>query len=370
MITAPPERPARRAGVLRLSKDPEVRSIQVGVAATILIHLLILLVAPYLLRTGLTHPIKQDADKQLFNIELAPPDEPQPEPPKPANPFKFVETNPDAPDNPPDKTDNFAAQNQQVAQEKPTPNGKSDRPALEGEKDIQSTQIVDGHLTQPQLPPAPPAPETPPTPPTETAEATKRAQDPLPGFEKIDGEDKNGIGSNIAEVSAHPESVPEKVDGAKDAPDIVGATNKAFVVDPHKPQPRPQLLKNVRPAVFQENKIGTMNIGPVAVDAKWSNYGRYLQKMIDAIQARWDNLIAASKHYPQPGSRVTVTFVMNSDGKITTFRNTDGDAGDLATNWCVTAISPSPDFTYGEWTSDMTAVLGDHQELTFTFYYR
>lgn len=348
----------------RFSADPEVRSVQVGVVATVIIHLLLLLLAPAAFRSNLTSMMKPAVAKPQFNIELAPDAFTETKPP---DPFKFVETNPDAPDNAPDKTTNFAAQNQQVAQEKPTPDGKSDRPALEGQKDIQSTQIVDGRLTQPNVSPAPMV-EAPPA--TKAAEAPKRAQDPLSGFDKAEGENKDGVGSNVAAKSEHAEDVTEKIEGMRDAPLVAGATAATVNIDPRKPQPRPQLVKNVRPAIFQENKLGTMNIGPVAIDAKWSNYGQYLQKMIEAIQARWDNLIAASRHYPQPGSRVTVTFVMNSEGRITSFGATDGDAGELATNWCVTAISPSEEFTYGPWTDDMIAVLGEKQELTFTFLYR
>jgi hypothetical protein len=92
--------------------------------------------------------------------------------------------------------------------------------------------------------------------------------------------------------------------------------------------------------------------------------------MIEAIQARWDDLIAASKHYPTQGSRVSVTFVIDSEGKISSIGSVDGDAGELATNWCVTAISPSQDFSYGVWDDAMKAVLGDKQQLTFTFLYR
>ncbi len=352
--------------VPRFSRDPDVRSVQVGVVATIIIHLLLLLLMPEMFRNDMTGIVRPTTAKPQFNIEIAPETFTQPKPP---DPFKFVETNPDAPDNPPDKTNNFGAQNQQVAQEKPTPDSKSDRPAIEGQKDIQSTQIVDGRLMQPNTPKdaAPPV-VTPPA--TQTVEAPKREQDPLTGFEKATGESKDSIGTNVAKVPERAEDVPEKVEGAKDAPLVQGATATTMNIDPKRPQPRPQLVKNVRPAIFQENKIGTMNIGPVAYDAKWSNYGKYLQTMIEAIQARWDDLIAASRHYPQQGSRVSVTFVIDSEGKIATIRTVDGDAGELATNWCVTAISPSQDFSYGVWTDDMKALLGEKQELTFTFLYR
>ena len=63
-----------------------------------------------------------------FSIELTP-DMFEKAPPK-APPMNFVEANPNAPDNAPDQTNNFAAQNQQVAQEKPSEESKSQKPAL------------------------------------------------------------------------------------------------------------------------------------------------------------------------------------------------------------------------------------------------
>lgn len=368
MITAPPERPARRAGVLRLSKDPEVRSIQVGVAATILIHLLILLVAPYLLRTGLTHPIKQDADKQLFNIELAPPDEPQPEPPKPANPFKFVETNPDAPDNPPDKTDNFAAQNQQVAQEKPTPNGTSEKPAIEGQTKIHSDQIVSGQLTKPvdQPPPEPPV-EAPPQ--QSKTMSTRPEQNPLAGYEKKIGDDADAFGSNIAPEAKNTKNIPKKIEGQKDAPLIEGTSEMQPAIDPHHPRPRQQLVKTVhsRPAIFEENKFGTRNIGAVAVNAKFNNYGAYLQRLIDAVQQQWDRALMDSRIFPPQGSVVHVRFMLNAEGKIAAIEEVKSESTtDAFERLCVTAITARA--PYGEWTDDMKAVLGDQQELIFSFY--
>lgn len=368
-LSPPPERPRRHFAVPRLSADPEKRSVQVGLLATILIHVLLILLLPKSLRNNLggpLHPVQKSSPPQ-FNIELAPETFTAPKAPPP--PIKFVETNPDAPDNVPDKTENFGAQNQQVAQEKPTPNGESDRPATEGEKDLNSSQIVTGRLSEPNKPhdSAPPV-ETPPV--TANAAPAKREQNPLAGFEKIEGKDETAFGSNIAKFSENAEAVPEKVEGAPNAHDTQGTTSPAVQIDPKNPQPRKVLERNVRPGIIAENKVGTANIGPVAYDAKWSNYGQYLQKMIEAIQIRWEDFIRVSRHYPQSGTSVTVTFVMNSEGKIVRLRTVDGNAGDLASNWCVTAINPNEGFSYGVWTDDMIAVLGPNQELTFTFFYR
>ena len=175
-ISAPPERPRRRlASVPRFSKDPEVRSVQVGVVATLLFHFLLFFLMAMRLRPDLTSlgHFAHKKPPETFDINLAP----EPDKSKLNN---FVETNPDAPENVPDKTNNFGAQNQQAAQEKPAKDQHNDRPAIQGEKDVQSTQIVDGHLSKPN-PPQQAAPPTPPPQPVEPAAAAKREQSPLAG---------------------------------------------------------------------------------------------------------------------------------------------------------------------------------------------
>jgi len=290
-------------------------------------------------------------------------------PPAATPPQKFVETNPDAPENIPDKTNNFGAQNQQAAQEQPAKKTGGDRPEMEGRKDIESTQIVTGQLHEP-TPPAPSAPPVPVAPvaaqPTPQA---RREQNPLPGFEKAEGDNSNNFGGGVAPIVPNAEAVPEKVAGAKDAPLIQGAPGSAFTIDRNRPQPRQQLnQRNVRPAIFSENQIGTKNIGMAAVDARWSNYGVYLQRMIDTVQIQWDALIRAGT-YPSSGSTVTVKFKINSEGAITSVVHVDGGmAGPQAEGYCVAAITkPSP---YGKWSDDMVAMLGTEQEMTFVFYYQ
>jgi hypothetical protein len=365
-LTAPPGRPRRRlAAVPRFSKDPEVRSVQIGVLATIIVHLLLLLWLEVWLKGDHT-PFHSLAKKPpAFEIEMSP--ESLTPPPK-QQPNKFVETNPNAPDNVPDKTDQFGAQNQQVAQEKPSTENKSERPAIEGQKDIHSSQIVDGQLTQPTQPQqaVPPAP----TPPTETTNAAKREQNPLSGFDKAQGDSPDSFGSNVAKLAPHSDAAPEKVEGVRDAPLIEGATAREVRIDPKKPMPRQTITQHVRPAIFEENKFGTTNVGPIAFDARWSKYGEYLQRLIEAIDQRWHNLVAESKHYPQPGTHVLVTFVLNSDGKISEIVKVDGTADSQAEGWCVAGISPNEGFTYGKWTDDMVAMLGTQTELTFEFFYQ
>jgi hypothetical protein len=365
---SPPTAPAtpRRQRVL-LSDNPETRSVQIGLLGTVLLHLLLLLLAPFLLKFTPDRARKAPSTPPQFNIELTPESFAKPEPTPPPN--KFVETNPDAPANEPDKTNNFGAQNQQVAQEKPTPDSKSDRPALEGKKDFESPQIVDGQLVKPvEEQQAPPAVETPPNEPA--VAAPKLEQNPLSGFDKMEGEDKAAYGTNKAKPTENPEAIPEKVEGVKNVPLIQGATTTTPQIDPQRPRPRPTIVKQqqVRPAIFAENKFGTSNIGPIAVDARWSNYGAYLQRMLETVQLQWERILSESKIYPVSGSTVEITFIMNDEGGITKIVTVDSSASDGASRACMSAITERA--PYGKWTDDMIAVLGNQQQMTFKFFYQ
>ena len=151
-----------------------------------------------------------------------------------------------------DKTNNISDRNQQVAQEKPTPNGKSDMPALEGRKDIQSTQIVSGQLVQPdRTVPAPPQVTAPPKPPSPAA--PRREQNSYSGFDKQQGGDSSGYASNLAKGSNNPTDVRQSVDGAKDGPRR--QWKRVFAeIDPKHPQPRKKPGAALRPAILPRTR--------------------------------------------------------------------------------------------------------------------
>jgi hypothetical protein len=364
-----PSRPAKPEGDRRrrllppFFRNPDTRSVEIGVAGTILVHLLLLLFAPHIFQSKPVYSTRRPSTPRQFDIELSPEPPPKPQPPLPK---KFVEANPNANNNIPDRTTNIAAQNQQVAQEKPNPTGKSDMPTLEGRKDIQSTQIVTGTLAKPERAPiVPPSPMTPPKP---TVVTPRQQQNPLTGFEKKEGEEQDAFGSNVSNLPDNAKPIPQKVPGATDVPLIQNASSTAPQIDPRHPQPRPTLEQlHVRPAIFAENKMGTSNIGPVALDARWDAYAEYIQRMLETVQREWDNILSQST-YPPEGTTVQVKFRMTSDGRISAILDVNSTSTEQGKQACEVAITnPSP---YGKWTDEMIAVLGNEQDMTFMFYYQ
>jgi len=372
----PPSTPAkppasRRPARSLWSKNPDVRSVQIGVVVTILVHVLLLVLAPKIERLLDSRDSSAPSDdwaSREFQIELAP--DPATEPPVPVKPPQFVEANPNAPDNAPDKTENIAAQNQQVAQETPTPNGKTDAPASKGDPTTSSTAIVSGQQTEPQPPARRPPPPTN-EPETPEQQAARRAQNPLPGTEKFEGESPDGFGANIGKPAPNTTPVPERVEGSPDSKNDTGPrVGLYYKVDAKRPQTRPTLAPNVvkaRPSPLANREFGTENIGAVAYNAKWSAYGEYLQKFIESVDIQWQRIIEQSNVYPVRGTKVAVTFRMNSKGSISEIVKVETSGGRAAQDACVSAIVARD--PYGEWPEDMIGVLGDSQEITFTFLY-
>jgi len=353
----------RSAG--RYWTDPDSRSVLIGLLAVFLVHLLLFATAPYLLRTdAITATVHKIAAPRQFNIEISPNEFVKALPPKPPQPNKYVEANPNAPDNVPDKTNNFSSQNMQLAQEKPQPDQHSDKPKLDGKKDFESNQVVSGQLTKPQDS-VPPSPE--PAKPAKTETAARQKQDPLAGFEKLkDGTD--GYGSNIGKDPNVAKPAAQKVEGLNNAPLVADATNSEPAIDPKHPRARPSIDQlHTRPAVFQDNQFGTSNIGPIAMDARWSNYGAYIHKMMEAIQIQWERILIESQTEPPSGSYVTVKFTMDDKGQITEILDVENTSSEQGKQSCLSAITLTA--PYGDWTDDMIAVLGHSQELTFRFYY-
>lgn len=363
-------RPVKKWSPGRDDFDP--RSVIFGILLAAIIWpffvLLLWLGTRHLGQEAIDPSFKAARPKPKFDVSLVDefimPEKPQ----KP--PQQFVETNPDAPENTPDKTNNFGARNQQAAQEKPNPDAHGDRAATEGKKDWQSNQIVSGQLTPPT---ESPPPEPPPTPEIaaalEKAAEARKAENPLPGFEKLTGENPSGFGMTKAPQADNITKSDEKVEGAKDAPLTVGqASPEQPRIDPRKPQPRQHLeQQRVRPAIFAENKVGTSNIGLSGIDSRWSNYGAYLQRMVDSVQLQFDRMNDESRIMPPTGTVVTVKFRMNKEGGIAEIISSESTGGKQAETICITSItSRAP---YGKWTDDMIALLGETQEFTWKFYY-
>lgn len=364
----PLSEPSSAAAAARALRDPQNRSIEIGIVCTLLFHLLLVFVAPRLpvelLHSGLTVPAGASAGRD-FNIELAPEIA---APARVADPFRFVETNPDGPENEPDQTANFSNRNQQSAQPVPaTERDAENRPSVEGQDAIRNdTAIVSGDRSEPQ--PGGPVTITlrADATPAEAAQAARPEEVPLSGTEKYQGESPEEIGSNISDVKSPTTGAEAYVEGIRGAQGRAATGAEAAEATPRQPAPRPR-VSHARPTILSNRVTGTYNVGPIGIDAKWSEFGDYLNELIDIVDSQWRRLLNEQSVRPPAGTHAIITFKLSARGEIeiVSVEETCGRHGTYVSLSAIRDRQP-----YRKWTAPMVAVLGESQTLTFAFYFR
>ncbi|MFI5335165.1 MAG: hypothetical protein ACHQ5A_00135 [Opitutales bacterium] len=353
-------------------QDRPGRSIWIGLGCTLLFHILLFTLAPMfptekLVGTHSNVRTIMSRRNKSFDFQLANP----PPPPQPANPFKFVETNPDAPTNEPDKTNNFSNRNQQSAQaEAAKEKDAENRPSIKGQDQIKNdSAIVSGDHAQPQQGAAVTASSSQtPAEQQQNAQQARAEQVPDQGFDKTEGKSEDGVRTNISRNKSASTHADQLVEGSKDSKSQTGELT-ASTAHTNRPQPKPRPRLSAPRSTILENRItGTPNVGVLGCDARWSEYGEYMNELIGIIDAEWHSIVEASSISPKPGTHVIVTFRLNSDGevRIQSIEKSEETAV-LAAGQCTSAITVRQ--PYRKWTDQMISVLGKDQAITFGFYY-
>lgn len=352
-------------------RDPADRSILIGIVATIVIHLLLAVFSPNFgfsefsgVHTGIS--VNNQNQGKTFDFELAPPDVPEKQP----VPSQFVETNPDAPENEPDKTANFSNRNQQSAQKEAAKELDPERrPSITDAQDKikNESSIVSGDLAQPQAGAVPMPEVANPQQNEQDAQKARMNQSPLSGFDKTEGKSEDGVATNISDSKTPSNQADHTLEGAPDSNDPDGAL--AAIDAAHRAQPKArQRLTAPRTTVLTNRAAGVSNVGIVGRDARWSEYGEYLNELIEIVQSQWYRILQESRVSPPHGSHVVITFKINSKGETDIVKVEDADAGKQGVFSCQNAIQARQ--PYRKWTDQMIALLGDEQTLTFSFYYQ
>ncbi|MBE2215673.1 MAG: hypothetical protein IAE82_17505, partial [Opitutaceae bacterium] len=196
------------------------RAIGIGVVATLLFHLLFFVAMPRSLIV--LDPLDPDAGRlgEDLAIELTE-ETPEEQPPRP----RYVETNPEAPENEPDKTENFSARNQQAANETvPEELSKDKTPAREGEDDVPFDKAFTGSLDQ--TPAFQPTPATREQQPLQGQPGSDQpmAQNPPSGFDETRNDDPDGLASSIAKPLPNPKPDAKATEGSAASPRVTLAS--------------------------------------------------------------------------------------------------------------------------------------------------
>lgn len=362
---------------------------QIAVIATIVVHLLLILWAPkieWLIESHMdslkstdahTSPIELDWISEAQSVvPLAvepvkpvplPPVEKKEKPPVPRELFPSFGVNPNAPDNTPDKTWNTSKMNQQVAQEQPTKETGSEIPLVKGE-DADSPDIVTGDSAKSTFKATPSDYQKE----VQAALAARRAETPLPGEEKSKNTDAPTPGSNIAKLAPNPSAAADKqVEGMPGASNTEGPPKGLyFKVDPKQPMQRQKLAdlgSSARSTVLVKNEFGTANIGITASNSKWSQFGDYNDKMVDAVDAQFQRIFSQINTLPMAGTKVMVLVRLNALGEISEIVKVDGDADQKTRYACISSIVDRA--PYGKWSDDMSRMLGKDILIQWTFYF-
>jgi len=365
------ERPAAHPLKAALSDRglPSRDSVAAGVAGAILFHLLGMAAIPSSLFS--VEPAETSDPYKEFLIEVAAEE--------PEEPETYAQTNPKAPDNEPDEADRFSARNQQAANPEPPEELDPDnRPASESEDAIETDQSITGDPSLPQ-PTAPPQPEQRPTPEAEARIAASqplRQEIPLMGSESSEDPDEEGLAEDEFEerkeatVDAKEFLAGEAEEGEdQDRPERERQAERPSPLREEleaAPRPRPQLPRMASVPV-RNSPRGVSRVGQIAVDAKFSEFGEYMERLIEAVSIRWNNesaRVAAGESLTMARLR----FRLTKDGRVEDLHVVDATAGVLGISLARSAIQGGA--PYGTWTREMVQTLGDDEEITFTFHYR
>jgi outer membrane biosynthesis protein TonB len=226
--------------------------------------------------------------------------------------------------------------------------------------------------------------ETPVNPTPFVAARTQRAAQPTPAatptksaLPASKGEDASAMRVAQGKPRSQDEAAQAPTEGqAGTASAAVGVLPKvgqsprpsdapAPAPDPDRPRAR------VSPAgttgFLLRNNVGVNRVGQVAVDARFSNYGDYTQRMMEAIQSTWWDLLFRARMENYQTGVVVVRFKLHRDGTISELAVVETGVGTMPTFACKDAISACAPFD--AWRPDMVAQFGEVDVVTIRFLY-
>lgn len=145
----------------------------------------------------------------------------------------------------------------------------------------------------------------------------------------------------------------------------------AMPINPDIPAPRarPRLSMKIPAGPLMDNNRAASQAGVVAVDSRFSEFGAYQQRMIEAISRQWNLLGGKYDLSAEIGASVLIEFSLNTEGELVNFKVAATSASNVGTGLCEQSIlSTAP---YGVWTQEMVNTLGQQpQQVRINFIYR
>ena len=298
-------------------RNTEFRSAAIAVAVSLGLHLLLFLVVPDTFHKVvafvrpvevLTAPVKIDEARL---------------PPK----LRFIETNPLANQAVPKTTPFTSSRNQTAAQ--PVP-----------EKMPTNSPLPKSEGTSEQLRIAKGKPRS-----IDQSEAQPISQPSISMAAPVKAPPPPGPGKSAAQPSPTPAPVPVAANPDRPRASVPSGTYGLLLRRP----------------------VGVNRAGTIAVDARFSNYGDYTQRMMEAIQSSWWSIIERSRFEGLSRGNVIVRFRLHRDGTVTDAQVLGTEVTRVMTLACKDAVmAPAP---YDIWRADMVAMYGESDTVTINFIY-
>jgi len=278
----------------------------------------------------------------------------------------------------PDETMNISDRNQRAAQEEQTLVGPDNTPYVEGDE-ADSNRLVQGNPFQEPTPPAPPAasPSSGASPLVQQEAAPREVLVAVnPDFIEQEALEEEGVAS-----IEQPDQALEKPDEPTEPEEQVLVTSQSdgqgeaqMTTPPQSaqnptptPRPRQRVERDTSYGPIKDNRQGVIQIGRLAFDAKYSEFGEYWRRVAEIIEARWRNLVYNTRSIPHGGYRVVIEFSITRDGYITDVKTAYSSAGKLAETVSIDAIVGEAPFY--DWTPEMIVKMGEKAECAIHFYY-
>ena len=332
-----------------------VRNTRLAFGLSILLHLILLYLLPERMLPQAALPKEPEALE--LELEIIKPEA-----------MRFVEANPDAPENTPDTTKQYSFRNQQAAEADPVPMSAENQPRVDGVE--QSQKILEGQLASPAVMPQP----APGAANQNPAQVATPAALPTKGIERPEFLKETALTEMGEQGSAPLKEVAAQASGEPDGMVRLyqpNETNAAEAVapsgDPTQAKPRPRLDPKLIMGPLMQSAGGASHRGKLSINASFSEFGEYQQQFFAAVVTGWYQDI----EYYQPidlKTRVQVRFTMRADGTVTDVKAVHSTASEIATIICENAISKPKQFR--PWTKEMIEVYGDSHELTVVFIYQ
>lgn len=215
------------------------------------------------------------------------------------------------------------------------------------------------------------------------AARNQSATQPIPEKTKTNSSLPRSVGENVDAIrvsQGRPRSIEESE--VPDASDSAGTSQVAATgtlpkktasestkSTTDKPSPvRPRAtIPSGTTGILLKNNVGVNRAGAIAVDARFSNYGDYSQRMMEAIQSSWWSLIDRARFDLSAQGSVVVRFNLGRDGRVFGAEILRKEVPQIMALACKDAVmAPAP---FDVWREDMVALYGNEQTVTITFHY-